>query len=218
MGAIPIAEAQMTSTDTGRGDGGGQRGDDDQLDPDTVNQLLRAWSCGDQGARDRLIPVVYDELRRLARRHMRAERLHRTLQTTALVNEAYLRLAGQRVSWQNRAHFFAIAARLMRRILVDRARARQRLKRGGEQLEVSFDEELGQAEGEPELVDLIALDQALAQLARFDPRQAQIVELRFFAGLTIRETSELIEVSHTTVEKEWSLARAWLRRALEPRP
>jgi RNA polymerase sigma-70 factor (ECF subfamily) len=181
--------------------------------PDVVTRLLQDWAGGDRAARDRLMAVVYDELRRIARRYMRNEPAGHTLQPTALVNEAYLRLIDQQTPWQNRAHFFAIAAQLMRRILVDRARARGSAKRGGmhERTTLSDVADLGDERG----VDLIALDQALTALAELDPRQASVVELRFFGGLTIQETAEALGVSHTIIEREWSLARAWLRRELE---
>ncbi len=181
--------------------------------PESVTRLLQQWTDGDRAARDRLIAVVYDELRHLARRYMRKEPAGHTLQTTALVNEAYLRLADQDTPWRNRAHFFAIAAQLMRRILVDRARARGSAKRGGkhDRTTLSNVAEVTDDRG----IDLLVLDQALTALAALDPRQATVVELRFFGGLTIRETAEVLGVSHTIVEREWSLARAWLRRELE---
>lgn len=180
--------------------------------PDLVTRLLQDWAGGDRAARDRLMAVVYDELRRIARRYMRKEPAGHTLQPTALVNEAFLRLIDQETSWQNRAHFFAIAAQLMRRILVDRARARGSAKRGGlhERTTLGDVADLGHDRN----VDVIALDQALTALAELDPRQGSIVELRFFGGLTIRETAEVLGVSHTIIEREWSLARAWLRREL----
>jgi RNA polymerase sigma-70 factor (ECF subfamily) len=180
---------------------------------DSVTRLLQEWTDGDRAARDRLIAVVYDELRRIARRYMRKEPAGHTLQTTALVNEAYLRLVDQDTPWRNRAHFFAIAAQLMRRILVDRARARDSAKRGGKQGRTTLSDvaEVTDDRG----IDLLALDQALTALAEIDPRQGSIVELRFFGGLTIRETAEVLGVSHTIIEREWSLARAWLRRELE---
>lgn len=190
-------------------------------EPGPVTRLLHEWTGGDRAARDRLIGVVYEELRRIARRYMRNEPAGHTLQTTALVNEAYLRLIDQNTAWQNRAHFFAIAAQLMRRILVDRARARRSAKRGGMHGRATLSDVAdGAAGGTPggagdHGIDLIALDQALTALTALDPRQGRIVELRFFGGLTIRETAEVLGVSHTIVEREWSLARAWLRRELE---
>lgn len=190
-------------------------------EPGPVTQLLQEWTGGDRAARDRLIVVVYEELRRIARRYMRKEPAGHTLQTTALVNEAYLRLIDQDTPWQNRAHFFAIAAQLMRRILVDRARARHSAKRGGMHGRTTLSDVAdGAAGGAPggagdHGIDLIALDQALTALTALDPRQGRIVEMRFFGGLTIRETAEVLGVSHTIIEREWSLARAWLRRELE---
>ena len=167
--------------------------------PQAVTDWLIAWSDGDEGALDQLIPLVHEELRRLAKRHMRRERgqrAARTLQTTALVNEAYLRLIdARRVQWQNRAHFFAIAARLMRRILVDYARAQNYAKRGG---------------GLPQ----VSLDDALEALSRVDERKGQVVELRFFGGLSVEETAEVLKVSPDTVMRDWRLAKAWLLREL----
>ena len=178
-----------------------------------VTQLLIAWSEGNQAALDRLAPLVHQELHRLARRCMSRERPGHTLQTTALVNEAYLRLVDQKqVRWQNRTHFFAIAAQLMRRILVDYARRRRYQKRGGGALQVS----LAEAESLPHerATDLVALDEALDRLAEIDPRKCQVVELRFFGGLNIEETAEVLKVSPTTVEREWVMAKAWLHRAV----
>jgi RNA polymerase sigma-70 factor (ECF subfamily) len=177
--------------------------------PKSVTQLLVAWSDGDQSALDQLVPLVHGELRRLARSYMRGERQGHTLQTTALVNEAYLKLVDQKhVRWQNRAHFLAIAAQLMRRILVDYARRRQYRKRGGDALQVSLaDAELLSDERTP---DLMALDEALVSLAEIDPRRSQVVELRFFGGLNIEETAEILKVSPTTVERDWTTAKAWL--------
>jgi RNA polymerase sigma-70 factor (ECF subfamily) len=177
--------------------------------PKSVTQLLVAWSDGDQSALDQLVPLVHGELRRLARSYMRGERRGHTLQTTALVNEAYLKLVDQKhVRWQNRAHFLAIAAQLMRRILVDYARRRQYRKRGGDALQVSLaDAELLSDERTP---DLMALDEALVSLAEIDPRRSQVVELRFFGGLNIEETAEILKVSPTTVERDWTTAKAWL--------
>jgi RNA polymerase sigma factor (TIGR02999 family) len=177
-----------------------------------VTRLLIDWSKGDQAALDRLTPFVYDELHRQARHYMRRERPGHTLQTSALVNEAYLRLVDQNVPWQNRAHFFGIAARLMRQILVDHARAHNYAKRGGGAQKVSLDQaaDLAQARA----TDLVALDDALNGLAAIDPQQSRIVELRFFGGLTIEETAEVVGLSHATVEREWTSARAWLRREM----
>lgn len=180
--------------------------------PRELTQLLIDWSKGDQAALDKLVPYVYDELRRLARHYMRRERPGHTLQTSALVNEAYLRLVDQSVSWANRAHFLGIAARLMRQILVDHARTHNYAKRGGGAEKVSLDQaaDLAQARAS----DLIALDDAMNSLAQMDPQQSRIVELKFFGGLTIEETAEVVGLSHATVEREWSAARAWLRREM----
>jgi len=173
-----------------------------------VSILLRAWSDGDQGALDRLTPIVYQELRRLARRYMRQERAGHSLQTTALVNEAYLRLVDyKRMRWQNRAHFFAVSAQLMRRILVDHAR-RHNLKRGAGIQHVSLDAGAMIGDDRGAGADLVALDEALQALARLDPRKAQVVELRFFGGLSVEETAEVLRISPVTVMRDWSSARA----------
>ena len=183
----------------------------------SVTQLLVEWSHGDQDALERLTPLVYGELRRLARRHLSRERSDHTLQSTALVHEAYLRLVDQRsVQWQNRAHFFGVAAQLIRRILIDHARARQAGKRGAGACLLSLDEALDAPAGGRQL-DIVALDDALAQLAKIDPRQSRIVELRFFAGLTVQETAEVLSVSTPTVNREWNAANAWLFRELNRR-
>ena len=175
--------------------------------------LLLAWGRGDETALDQLIPLVHDELRQLARRHMAGERPGHTLQATALVNEAYLRLIEvNQVRWQNRAHFFAMASRVMRRILVDAARARGYQKRGGGAEKVSLDEAL-LVSGEPRQ-DLIALDDALNALAAFDLRKSQVVEMRFFGGLSVEETAEALHVSADTVMRDWRLAKVWLAREL----
>lgn len=181
--------------------------------PKEITQLLLAWSDGQQAALDKLIPLVHDELHRIAKRYMNGERPGHTLQTTALVNEAYLRLIdSSRVHWQNRTHFFAIAAQLMRRILVDFARSRHNLKRGGQAKQVSLDETLAVS---PERgAEIIALDDALDALAALDMRQSQVVELRFFGGLSINETAEALKISEGTVRRDWSLAKAWLYREL----
>lgn len=178
-----------------------------------VTQLLRAWSNGDTGALERLAPLVHKELHRLARRYMATERPGHTLQVTELVNEAYLRLIGaSQMRWQNRAHFFAVAAQLMRQILVDFARSRRSQKRGGEVVQVPLDEALVVSkEKEP---DLVALDDALNGLAAIDPRRSRLVELRFFGGLSVEETAEVLKTSPRTVLREWSLAQAWLHREL----
>ena len=177
-----------------------------------VSKLLRAWRDGDQSALQKLTPIVYSELHRLARRYMRAERVGHSLQTTALVNEAYMRLVDyKRMKWQNRAHFFAVSAQLMRRILVDHAR-RRNLKRGGALKRVSL-EDTAILGGNPG-ADLVALDDALKQLAKLDPRKEQVVEMRFFGGLSVEETAEVLKVSPVTVMRDWSSARAWLYREL----
>jgi RNA polymerase sigma factor (TIGR02999 family) len=178
-----------------------------------VTQLLVAWSDGDQAALEQLTPLVYSELHRLAVGYMRREHPGHLLQTTALVNEAYLRLIYWKdVRWQNRAHFFGVAAQLMRRILVDFARARRQDKRGDAMRQVSFDE----AEATPveQTAEIIALDEALERLAAIDPRRSRMVELRFFGGLSEEEKAEALKVSPHTVRREWGLARAWLRREL----
>lgn len=176
---------------------------------ESVTQLLAAWGDGDQAALDQLVPLIHEELRRLARNYMRGERVGHTLQTTALVNEAYMRLVDQKhVRWQNRAHFLAIAAQLMRRILVDYARRRQYQKRGAGALQVSLAE--AEALSDEPTPDLVALDEALVSLAEIDPRRSRVVELRFFGGLNIEETAEILKVSPTTVERDWTTAKAWL--------
>jgi len=178
-----------------------------------ITQLLLAWSDGDQAALEKLTPLVYAELRRLAKGYMLGERPGHTLQTTALINEAYLRLIDwKNVRWQGRAHFFGVAAQLMRRILVDFARARHYAKRGGAAQQVSLDEAITIHEDRG--AELIALDEALERLAEIDPRKSQIVELRFFGGLSAKETAEALQVSLRTVEREWNSARAWLYREL----
>lgn len=183
--------------------------------PEGVTQLLIDWGNGDQAALEKLMPLVYSELRRLATNYLYRERAGHTLQPTALVNEAYLRLIGQRnAKWQNRAHFFAISAQLMRRILVDHVRRHQADKRGGseqQRLSITSVEELA---AQP-AVDLLALNEALDELTKMDPQQSRIVELKFFGGLSIEETAEVLGVGHATVEREWKSARAWLRRRLE---
>ena len=181
-----------------------------------VTRLLVAWGDGDAAALERLAPLVEAELHRLARRYMRRERPGHTLQTTALVNEAYLKLVDcKNVRWQDRAHFFGISARLMRRILVDHARRQGFVKRGGGALKVSLDEAAVVARGPG--AELVALDDALAGLAELDARKSQIVELRYFGGLSVDETAEVLKVSPRTVMREWSLAQAWLYRELNRR-
>jgi RNA polymerase sigma-70 factor (ECF subfamily) len=189
-----------------------QDGDDGPAATDQVCELLRAWSNGDTSALERLTPIVYEELHRLARRYMRGERPDHSLQTTALVNEAYLRLVGyERMKWQNRAHFFAVSAQLMRRILVEHAR-RHNLKRGDGVPHVSLDE--AALVGGNRAADLVALDDAMNTLAQLDPRKAQVVEMRFFGGLSVDETAAVLKVSPATVMRDWSTAKAWLYRDL----
>ena len=182
--------------------------------PHEVTELLVAWSEGDRAALDQLTPLVYEELHRLARNHMSRERQGHTLQTSALVNEAYLRLIDQKnVRWQNRAQFFSIASRLMRRILIDHARSHQYAKRGGGTRRVSLDEAAVVAE--EQATELVALDDALKSLAALDPRKCQVVELRFFGGMSVEESAEVLGVSVVTVMRDWSTAKAWLQRAME---
>jgi RNA polymerase sigma factor (TIGR02999 family) len=179
-----------------------------------VSKLLLNWGQGDQAAREALIPLVYDELRRLARRHLRRERPGHTLQSAALVNEAYLRLIRQdQPQWQNRAHFFGVAAQLMRHILVDHARNRLAGKRGAGAPRLSLDSQI--ALPRQREVDLVALDDALNQLAALDEQQSRVVELRFFGGLSIEETAVALDVSPATVKREWATARAWLQREMK---
>ena len=181
--------------------------------PQEVTGLLLAWSEGKEAAFEKLVPLVYAELRRVAHRYMGRERPGHSLQTTALVNEAYLRLIdARRVRWQNRAHFFAVSAQLMRRILVDFARSRQYLKRGGGAQKVSFDEGLVVSNEQGQ--DLVALDDALKALAAIDGRKSQVVELRFFGGLSVAETAEVLKVSPDTVLRDWRLAKVWLAREM----
>ncbi|PYS24154.1 MAG: RNA polymerase subunit sigma-70 [Acidobacteria bacterium] len=181
--------------------------------PENVTKLLVAWGNGDEAARDELLPLVYQELHRLAHHYMNRERPGHTLQTSALVNEAFVRLIDQKeVRWQNRAHFFGIAAQMMRRILVDYARSRHYAKRGGSAQQVSLNEAL--IVTEERTAEVLALDDALKGLAEFDPRKSQIVELRFFGGLSIAETAEILQVSPGTVMRDWTLAKAWLRKQM----
>lgn len=181
--------------------------------PHEITELLKAWSGGNQAALERLIPLVYEELHRLAKRHLAGEWRRHSMQTTALVNEAYLRLvAAQGVQWQDRAHFFGISARLMRQILVDFARARRRLKREGAVHQVTLDDALNVAEARDG--DLVALDDALTALATIDPRKSQVVELRFFGGLTNEEIAEVLGISPATIKREWQTAKVWLLREL----
>src|SRR5712692_138984 len=187
-----------------------------QVSTHEVTQLLIAWSKGDKAARDKLTPLVYEELRRLAHHYMSHERPGHTLQTTALINEAYLRLVNRKgVHWQNRAHFFAIAATLMRSILVDHARSHAYAKRGGGARKIALDEAM--IISQQRAAEVVALDDALKELADFDPQQSRIVELRFFGGLTIEETAEALDLSPATIKREWNTARAWLYRELSKR-
>jgi len=182
-----------------------------------VTQLLVNWSKGDQESLERLIPLVYGELHRLADRYLRRERQGHTLQSTALVHEAWLKLIDQRnVHWQNRAHFFGVAAQLIRRILVDYARNRHAEKRGGHAYKLSLDEAIEMPKQRD--LDLVALDDALESLSRVDPQQGRIVELRFFAGLSIEETAEVLRISPATVKRDWVSAKAWLYREMSGRP
>ncbi len=181
-------------------------------DAHDITRLLKAWSGGDQSALEDLMPVVYTEIRKLARSYLRRERPDHTLQATALVHEAYMRLVDQRdVAWQNRAHFFGIAAQIMRRILVDHARSQKAEKRGSGQVPIVIDEKLEIADAS---MDFVALDDALKALAELDERQAKLVELRYFGGLSIEETAEVMQLSPATVKREWAGARTWLRREL----
>ena len=187
-----------------------------------ITKLLLNWRNGDQEALDRLMPLVYEELRRMANYYMRNERKGHTLQTSALVNEAYLRLVDhENIEWQNRSHFFGLAAQAMRRILVDHARSRNYQKRGGAAQQVSLDEAATLAEDRA--AELIALDDALQELAKLDPRKSQIVEMRYFGGLTGEEVAEALSISTATVSRDWETAKAWLLRELSksesvPRP
>ncbi len=184
-----------------------------QAQPREVTQLLLAWNDGDESALEKLVPLVYDELRHLARRYMRRERPDHTLHTTALINEAYLQLVDiQNVHWQNRAHFFALCARLMRRILVDFARSRHYAKRGGGAQPVSLDQ--SPAVSAAPCTDLLAVDDALKALTKIDDRKSQVVELRFLGGLTVEESAEVLKVSPETVRRDWRLAKVWLLREL----
>ncbi len=185
--------------------------------PPQITELLQKWQGGNREALDRLMPLVYDELRIIAARHLSRERRDHVLQTTALVHEAYMKLVDQRrVDWRNRAHFFAIAARLMRRILLDDARRRHRDKRGAGAVEVSIgDTPVPEPASSLALVDIIALDRALQDLEQLDADQGRIVELRFFGGLTVEETAEVMEISPATVKREWAMAKAWLYPRLQ---
>lgn len=181
--------------------------------PQEITQLLMNWSQGDKAALDQLVPLVYPELRRLAKRHMRREAPGHTLETSALINEAYLKLVDQQnVEWQNRAHFFAVAAQVMRHILVDHARTRNYAKRGGGATKLPLDE--ATALTAQRAAELIALDDALKDLSALDPRRSQIIELRFFGGLSMEETAEVMNISPSTVQREWRAAKAWLHHTM----
>ena len=181
--------------------------------PHNVTQILQAWSDGDREALDKLIPIVYEELRRQAARYLRRERPGHTLQTTALIHEAYLRLIDQKdVRWRNRAHFFAVAASLMRRILVDHARKGQAAKRGGPAVKLPLGEAAAVTSGRD--MNLVALDEALTRLAAIEERKSRVVELKYFGGLSTEEAAEVLGVSPATVRHDWSLAKAWLRREI----
>jgi RNA polymerase sigma factor (TIGR02999 family) len=184
------------------------------LSPKEITQLLVAWKSGDQEALDKLMPLIYDELRRLAKHYMRGERAGHTLESVDLVNEAYLRLIdANNINWQNRAHFFGVAAQIMRNILVDHARKRVYAKRGGAGQQRLTLSKANRIANKPDM-DLVALDDALKDLASLNSQQTKIVELRFFGGLSIEETAEVLGIGHATVEREWKMARAWLRREL----
>ena len=179
-----------------------------------ITQMLLEWNGGDRSSLDKLLPFVYDELHRQAARYLRRERRDHTLQTTALINEAYLKLIDQReVNWESRTHFFAIAAQAMRRILVDYAKAKHRAKRGGGDIQITFDE-AALVTTDEKSIDLIALDEALNRLAIKDKQQARVVELRYFSGLNLEETAKVLEISRITAARDWAMAKAWIRREL----
>jgi RNA polymerase sigma factor (TIGR02999 family) len=181
--------------------------------PQEITQLLSEWSRGDKAALDKLTPLVYAELRQIARRQMSKERPSHTLQATALVNEAYLKLAGQAgLEWQSRAHFFAVCAQVMRHILIDHARSHARDKRGGGAIQISLDEAAGSVEAQA--ANFVALDDALCALENLDPQKGRIIELRYFGGLSVEEVAEILKISPATVGREWRRAKAWLYRAL----
>jgi RNA polymerase sigma-70 factor, ECF subfamily len=187
---------------------------------DDLTGLLIEWQRGDRTALDKLTPLVYDEIRRIAHRYVQREREGHTLQTTALVNEAYLRLAGQQqINWQNRAHFFAVTAQVMRHILIDYARRRHYVKHGGEAKRIEFSEALATQGAAlmsgPRAAELCALDEALDELAKLDPRKSRVVELRYFGGLSLDETAEVLKVSSMTVRRDWRAAKAWLFRRMK---
>ena len=214
MGCVGCAEAADVRSNGPRYPGG--PGIISIVSEDPANLLSRA-SGGDHNAVEELMPLVYNELRRLAASYLRRERPGQTLQATALVHEAFVRLIGEKTTrWQNRTHFLAIAALSMRQILVQRARARKAAKRGGDPERITLDEQLIAATGAPgQSVDLVALDTALEKLAALDERQAKIVELRYFGGLSVEEAAEVLDVSPATIKRDWTLARAWLKRELE---
>lgn len=181
--------------------------------PQEISIILRAWSGGDRAAANELLPAIYDELRKIAAQYLRKERSDHTLQPTALVHEAYLKLVDiSHVEWQDRAHFFAVAANVMRHILVDHARARKTDKRGGAAERIALDDAISLS-NEPD-IDLLSLDEAMKQLATFDEQQARIVELKFFGGLTIEEIGEVLKISPATVKREWTMAKAWLHKRI----
>jgi len=187
------------------------------VNADDLTGLLIEWGQGNKGALDRLTPLVYDEIRRIAHRYMQREREGQTLQTTALVNEAYLRLAGSAdIAWQNRSHFYAVTAQVMRRILIDHARRRQYIKHGGDAQRVSFDAAISEAGlmSQPRAAELLALDEALDELAKLDPRKSRVVELRYFGGLSLEETAKTLDISLMTVRRDWRAAKAWLYQAV----
>lgn len=184
---------------------------------DDLTGLLIEWSHGDKAALDRLTPLVYDEIKRIAHRYVQREHQGQTLQTTALVNEAYLRLAGAtNIAWQNRAHFYAVTAQVMRRILIDHARRRQYVKHGGDAQRVAFEAAVSEEAtmSQPRARELLALDEALQKLAKLDPRKSQVVELRYFGGLSLEETAKVLEVSLMTVRRDWRAAKAWLYKTV----
>jgi len=180
-----------------------------------ITGMLHEWSGGNRDALDKLLPFIYDELHRQAARYLRRERQDHTLQTTALINEAYLKLIDQReVNWESRTHFFAIAAQAMRRILIDYAKAKHRAKRGGGDIQITLDETALATAADEKSIDLIALDEALNRLAMKDEQQARLVELRYFSGLNLEETAKVLEISRTTAARDWAMAKAWLHREL----
>jgi RNA polymerase sigma factor (TIGR02999 family) len=185
-----------------------------EQDTSQITQMLRKWGDGDREALDELMPLVYDELHRQAARYLRRENNDHTLQTTALIHEAYIKLINQRnTDWQNRAHFFAIAAQAMRRILVDHARTKHRDKRGGNAVKLPLDEAMAEVRDE-QSIDLIALDEALTRLAAIDEQQSRVVELRYFSGMSLEDTAGVLKISRATAARDWAMAKAWLHREL----